>query len=60
MQFFIKLDKKPLEKYSPRNNETAREKGIVINKARKEVITVPAKKGREPNWLCTGSQTLLV
>jgi hypothetical protein len=49
----------PSLKYSPKNREIEREKGIEIRRAKKEVRSVPARKGRAPNKLNTGSQILL-
>ena len=46
----------PLVKYSPKNIEMEREKGIEIKRAKKEVKRVPTRKGSAPNRLNTGSQ----
>ena len=53
-------DATPLRKYSPRKIETAREKTREIKRARKDVMSVPTRKGREPNRSATGSQTVPV
>jgi hypothetical protein len=44
-----KLDITPSLKYSPRNSEIAIEKGTAIRRARKDVASVPTRKGRTPN-----------
>ena len=48
----------PSLKYSPRNMEMARENGIEIKSARKDVINVPTRNGTDPNSPDTGSHLL--
>jgi hypothetical protein len=43
-----KLEIAPSLKYSPRNSEIAMEKGIAMKMARKDVTSVPTRKGRAP------------
>jgi hypothetical protein len=59
MALFSTEETVPFVKYSPKNMEIEREKGIAINRAKKEVRSVPTRKGRVPNRLNTGSQVLV-
>jgi len=54
------VESKPSLKYSPRKIDMAIEKGIEMIRARKDVINVPYRKGRAPNFSREGSQCLLI
>jgi len=53
--FLRKEERPPSLKYSPRKIEMAREKGRQMSKERKEVKSVPTRKGNAPNSFDTGS-----
>ena len=60
MELLKKLEIKPSLKYSPRKMEMAIENGIDMIRAKTEVINVPHRKGRAPNFSRVGSQCLLM
>jgi len=60
VELLKKFEINPSLKYSPRKMEMAMEKGMEIKRAIIDVISVPYKKGRAPNFSREGSQCLLI
>ncbi len=60
VELLKKLETTPSLKYSPKKMEMAIENGMEMTRAIVDVINVPYKKGRAPNFSSEGSQSLLI